>query len=114
MFIAKQIRIHLMIWLIWPNWVNYCNIKTDNNIFILFFHGQEKKNYDKSTDKTQNINVFIYYCKENFSSICAFSRITFITLSAYFRIFRILFGFSGNQSNFYLSYWVNTEKGTEF
>jgi hypothetical protein len=46
--------------------------------------------------------------------IYAFSRITFITLSAYFPIFRILFGISINKYDFYLSYWANTEKGTEF
>ncbi len=46
--------------------------------------------------------------------ICAFSRITFITLSAYFPIFRILFGISINKYDFYLSYLANTEKGTEF
>ncbi len=46
--------------------------------------------------------------------ICAFSCITYVALSAYFSIFHILFGFSGNKYDFYLNYWVNTEKGTDF
>ncbi len=48
------------------------------------------------------------------SKICAFSRITYVALSAYFSIFHILFGFSGNQYDFYMNYWVSTEKGTDF